>query len=208
MESDRAELDRQWQLRLERAEQDVQRAFRQYDAVEPENRLVVRTLERNWEQALRTVQTLQEEYDRFRVSRAATLSPAERHSILALSANLPQLWNSPSTTVADKRRVVQLLLDKVVVTASQSELVTIELQWVGGTVTRHEVTRRIHHWKNLSNYEEIVAVVDELASRGATSSDIATRLNTKGYRTCRGTEFTAENVRQLRSRKAASAGQA
>jgi DNA invertase Pin-like site-specific DNA recombinase len=204
IESDRAALDRQWQLRLERAEQDAQRAFRQYDAVEPENRLVVRTLERNWEEALRTVRTLREEYDRFRISRPATLSPAERCSILALSTNLPQLWNSPSTTVADKRRVVQLLLDKAVVTASHSELVTVQLHWIGGTVTVHEVTRRIHHWKNLSNYEAIVAKVNQLVSRGATSSEIASQLNKKGYRTCRGTKFTADNVRQLRTRKKTS----
>ena len=66
IEAERAELDRHWQLRLERAQQDAQRAFRQYDAAEPENRLVVRTLERNWEESLQSVRTLQEEYDRFR----------------------------------------------------------------------------------------------------------------------------------------------
>ena len=201
IESERAELERHWQLRLERAEQDVQRAFRQYDAAEPENRLVVRTLERNWEEALQAVRTLREEYDRFRASRPATLSNSERQAILALSTNLPQLWNSPSTTIADKRRVVQLLLAKVVVTGSPNEVVKIELHWMGGIVTAHEVTRRTHSWTNLSNYQAIVTKVDEMVSRGSSSSEIANQLNADGYLTCRGTEFTPGNVRQLRSRR-------
>ena len=83
-------------------------------------------------------------------------------------------------------------------------MVTIELHWMGGTVTRHEVTRRVRRWRDLSNYETLVAHVEELASGGATSSEIADRLNAQGYRTCRRTEFTAENVRQLRTRNAAS----
>lgn len=201
LESERAELEQHWQLRLERAEHDVQRAFRQYDAAEPENRLVVRTLERNWEEALEAVRTLREEYDRFRASRPVTLSNSERQSILALSTNLPQLWNSPSTTIAHKRRVVQLLLAKAVVTSSPNEVVKIELHWMGGIVTAHEVTRRVHSSINLSNYQAIVTKVDEMATRGSSSSEIANQLNADGYRTCRGTEFTPGNVRQLRSRR-------
>lgn len=200
IESQRSELDRHWQLRLERAQQDANRAFRQYDAVEPENRLVVRTLERNWEESLQMLRTLQEEYDRFCASVPTTLSQAERRSIVALSRNLPKLWNSTSTTVADRRRVVQLLLEKVVVTGSRSELVRIELHWMGEAVTQHDITRRIHRWSDLSSYTEIMAQVQELVSQGATSNEIAIHLNDHGYRTCRRAEFTAANIRQLRSR--------
>lgn len=88
IEGERAELERHWHLRLERARQNADRAFRQYDAVEPENRLVGRTLESRWEQALAEVRTLTEEYDRFRASRPLTLSAAERRSIEQLSTNL------------------------------------------------------------------------------------------------------------------------
>jgi len=200
IESERAELDRHWKLRLQRAQQDAHRAFRQYDAVEPENRLVARTLERNWEKALQMVRTLQEEYDRFRASRPMTLSAAERRSIVELSRNLPKLWNSASIAIADQRRVVQLLLEKAVVTGSRSELVSIELHWIGGTVTRHQVSRRVRRWSDLSSYPAIVAQVEEMASRGAKSSEIASSLNARGYRTCRAMLFTPANVRQLRSR--------
>jgi DNA invertase Pin-like site-specific DNA recombinase len=200
IESERAELDRSWQLRLERADHDAERTFRQYNAVEPENRLVARTLERQWDAALQTVRTLREEYDRFRASRPTTLSASERRSILALSTDLPRLWNSASVAVADKRRVAQLLLEKVVTTGSGNERVAIELHWAGGTVTRHEVTRRLRRWKDFSPYEAILEEVEKLASRRLSSREIAHRLNAAGYRTCRASEFTAEAVRQLRSR--------
>jgi len=204
IESQRAELDRSWQLRLERARHDAQRAFRQYDAAEPENRLVVRTLEGQWEAALQTVRTLEEEYDRFRALRPATLSAAERRSILELSQNLPRLWNSPSVAVSDKRRVVQLLLEKAVATSDGSERLELELHWTGGCITRHATTRRVRRWSDLSRYAAILAEVEKLAARGLRSSEIARRLNAAGHRTCRNAEFTAQNVRQLRSRKAAS----
>jgi len=202
IEAERAELDRHWRLRLERARQEADRAFRQYNAVEPENRLVARTLERNWEEALRAGRSLEEEYDRFGASRPTTLSASERRLILELSKNLPKLWNSTTIAVADKRRVVQMLLEKVVVIDSQSELVSIELHWLGGTVTRHEVTRRVSRWKDLSTHDAILARIEALASRGSASREIATSLNESGYRTCRGNLFTAANVRQLRSRAA------
>lgn len=201
IESERAALDRSWKLRLERADQDAQRAFRQYNAVEPENRLVARSLERQWEAALQAVRTLQEEYDRFRAARAATLSESERHSIVALSKNLPRLWSSAA--VVDKRRVVQLLLEKAVVTGTRQELLSIELHWAGGTITHHHVTRRLRSWKDLSCYEALFQEVEKLRSRGLPSSEIASHLNAAGYRTCRNTAFTAESVRQFCSRNAA-----
>jgi hypothetical protein len=202
IESRRAEVDRQWRLKLERAQQNADRAFRQYNAVEPENRLVVRTLESRWEQTLAEVRKLSEEYDRFRASRPLTLCSSERRAIEELSTNLPKLWNSASFTVAEKRRVVQLLLEKAVVTDLGDERVAIELHWNGETVTNHEITRRVRRWSNLSGYQQILAHINELTSRDCSSRDIANSLNELGYRTCRGTPFTRDNVRQLRKRAA------
>jgi DNA invertase Pin-like site-specific DNA recombinase len=202
IEGERVELERHWQLRLERARQNGDRAFRQYDAVEPENRLVARTLESRWEETLAEVRTLTEEYDRFHASRPLTLSATERRSIEELSTNLARLWNSPLLAVAEKRRVVELLLEKAVVTSQGNERVTVELHWNGGTVTRHEITRRVRRWSDLSRYASILGHIAELGSRGCTSKEIATSLNDHGYRTCRDTSFTSANVRQLRKRAA------
>jgi len=200
IERERAKEERHWQLRLERARQNADRAFRQYDSVEPENRLVARTLESHWEETLAEVRRLTEEYDRFRASRSLTLSSSQRRAIEQLSMNIPRLWNSRSSSVAEKRRVVELLIEKAVVTSHGDERVTIELHWSGGAVTQHEITRRVRTWSELSNYGSILGHIAELESRGCTSDEMATSLNQLGYQTCRGTSFTSANVRQLRKR--------
>lgn len=200
IESERAELDRTWKLRLEQARYEADYAFREYRNVEPEHRLVARNLERLWEEALQAEQQLQEEYDRFCASQPMSLSPAERESILALSSNLPQLWNAPSIDVAEKRRVVQLLIEKVVVTISENERVGVDLHWMGGAVTRHEVIRSVQRWSQLSTHEAILSCIEEMSSQGCTGVEIAASLNASGYRTCRGKLFSSATLRQLRSR--------
>jgi hypothetical protein len=202
IEAERAETERHWKLRLQRAQQDADRAHRQYDAVEPENRLVARTLEHRWEEALRSLRELREEYDRFLASRPTTLSTSERKAILELSTKLPDLWHAPTTTVADKRRVVQLMLERVVVT-SAGERVSVELHWAGGTATRHEATRPVARWSALTHYADTLDQIKQMADAGSTSQQIADSLNQRGLATCRGKPFTCTNIRQLCSRAAA-----
>src|SRR3954452_2894135 len=117
---DRATLDRQWRLRLERAAQEADRASRQYNAVEPENRLVARSLERQWEEALLSRRSLEEQYHRFQEARPVQLSAAECARIEALSGDIPALWAASTTTVEEQRHVVRSLLQRVVVWTRQS----------------------------------------------------------------------------------------
>ena len=93
----RAEVDRIWRQRLERADQACDRTRRQYQLAEPENRLLVRQLEKDWEAALAGRQQLTEDYQRFTRSRPALLSPAERAAIERLARDIPALWQAPST---------------------------------------------------------------------------------------------------------------
>jgi hypothetical protein len=116
LEQERARLHRNWQQQLERARYETERARRQYDAVEPENRLVVRELERRWEEALKEQRRLEEEYARFGRDQPRGLSECEREHVRALSRDLPALWHAPATTAADRQRIVRLLIDEVVVT--------------------------------------------------------------------------------------------
>src|SRR5262249_54746330 len=86
---ERQRLHAHWQQRLERAAQEARRAERQYQAVEPENRLVARTLEQRWEESLRAQRALQEEYDRFQQEQPRQLLEDERARILALAGDIP-----------------------------------------------------------------------------------------------------------------------
>ncbi len=201
IERERAQLGRTWQLRLERAQVEVERAYRQYDAVEPENRLVARTLEGKWEAALTSQRDLQEEHDRFRQSQPTTLTLIERAQLAALSSDLPALWNSPKTSVIDKRQIIRLLLEQVRVSApSDSNIVTVECHWTGDVVTRHQVRRRVSRWSQLAAYETLVSKITSLQSAGWNSRRIAAQLNEDGFQSPRGAAITADNVRQLLTR--------
>jgi DNA invertase Pin-like site-specific DNA recombinase len=199
VERERAELARQWQLRRERAAYDVDRACRQYQACEPENRLVARELERRWEEALKAQRQLGDEYERWQRSAPAKLSDTAVSSIRALAADLPAVWSAVTTTPADRRRIARLLLERVVVTVDKaSERVDVQLHWVGGAVRAHTVTRPVTRYRDRSDYPRLVARLRELCTGRLNSAAIAQRLNAEGFcppkRTIR---FTAEMVRRL-----------
>jgi DNA invertase Pin-like site-specific DNA recombinase len=206
---ERAALDGQWRLRLEQAGQDTDRAFRQYDAVEPENRLVARTLERHWEEALLAQRSLEEQYRRFQQAQPVQLSAAERAQIEALARDLPALWQASTTSVTEKRQVVRLLLQRVVVWAPSScQEVRVQLHWTGGTVTEHQVCRGVRTWEQVAAAATVWQRVRSWHAAGWTSRRMADELNAAGHHTPHGRPFTAATVRQLLVRGGPSPGQA
>src|SRR5262249_53354785 len=107
-------LARQWQLRIERARYEATRAQRQYDSVEPENRLVARNLERHWEAKLRAVEEVEREYQAWQTRHRVAMTEEDRREILALGEDLPMLWNAPTTTNADRKQIVRLVIKDVI----------------------------------------------------------------------------------------------
>ncbi|MFI9202775.1 hypothetical protein [Streptomyces sp. NPDC053048] len=145
------EVNRIWRQRLERADYAVDRARRQYQLAEPENRLVVRELERNWESALAGRQQLGEEYDRFAAVRPRFLTAAEREQIRALAGDLPAVWQASTTTDADRKQLMRHLIEKIHVTVvADSERVTVQVTWAGGHQTDGEVVRPVSRLDQLS----------------------------------------------------------
>src|SRR5215467_11065927 len=138
LRAERVQLEGHWQQRLKRARYAVERAARQYAAVEPENRLVARELEKGWEKALRHEQHEQEAYARFRQERPAELTPRQCDAIRRLSHDVPGLWHAPPTTAKDRQEIVRLLLERVIVDVQgESEQVAVTLQWAGGFRSAH-----------------------------------------------------------------------
>jgi DNA invertase Pin-like site-specific DNA recombinase len=124
LELERAGLHRQWQQRLERARYEVERARRQYDAVEPENRLVVRTLEQRWETALADELRLKVEHERFLAEQPLPLTPDEQASIRRLACDIPTLWAAPTTGAADRQAIARLMLERVILTVQGESAVS------------------------------------------------------------------------------------
>jgi hypothetical protein len=199
VERQRVELTRQRHLRRERAAIAVDRAARQYQACEPENRLVARELERRWEEALKSQRQLGEEYDRFVRSAPADLSDNALSAIRALAADLPAVWSAPTTTPADRRRIARLLLERVVVTVDKaSELVDAMLHWVGGAVRPHTITRTVTRYSHQSEHPRLVTRLRELCGGRLNATAIADRLNAEGF--CppkRTNRFTRDMVLRL-----------
>ena len=179
----RAQVDRIWRQRLERAEFATDRARRQYQLAEPENRLVARQLEKDWETALAERQRLGEEYDRFTASRPRALTPAEREQIRALAADIPAIWHAPTTTDADRKQLIRHLIEQVRITVlDASEKVDVEVTWAGGHRTAAQIIRPVACLTQLSYYPQLAARARELADGGYTTAQIAERLNAEGFR--------------------------
>jgi hypothetical protein len=186
VEARRAEVDRIWRQRLERAEFACGRARRQYQLAEPENRLVVRQLEREWEAALAERARLGEEYERHQRQRPPQLSAAELAAIRALAADIPALWAAPTTTIADRKRLLRAVIDSICVTADgATERVQAAVTWAGGHQTHAALSRPVARIDQLSYYPALTARISALAGQGLDSAVIADRLAAEGFRTPR-----------------------
>jgi DNA invertase Pin-like site-specific DNA recombinase len=183
LEQERQRLHHHWQQQQERARYQAERAWRQYDAAEPENRLVARELERRWEEALKEQRRLEEEYARFCHSQPHGLSAAEREQIRSLAQDVPALWQAATTTAADRQRIVRLLVEEVVATvAGQSERVEVLIRWAGGQTSRHEIVRPVQRYDQMADYGHILNRIDELRKEGYTLAEVAEQLNREGFR--------------------------
>jgi DNA invertase Pin-like site-specific DNA recombinase len=188
-----AALQQHWQHRLERATYEANLAQRRYQQVEPENRLVARTLEREWESALQTVAGVKEAYHQAQQAAPLALTAEDRAALFSLAQDLPALWAAESTTIAERKELLRLLLADVTLTRQEHD-VLVQLRWV---------TNEVQTWtvplpqRGLHTSQEIITRIRELAPTH-TDADIAVILNADGCRTAHGQTFTASRVSSLR----------
>jgi DNA invertase Pin-like site-specific DNA recombinase len=199
---DREQVLRVRRQGVERARYEADRAERQYRAVEPENRLVARSLEVQWEAALRAVRDAETEYDRTAGSLPPRLTDADRERVSRLAGDVPALWNDAATSPADRKAVVRALIDRVTVFARpDSERVRVVILWRGGATSEHEVIRPVRAYQNLQGYEALKERLTSWRRDGLTAQQIADRLNAEGLRTPRhGRPYSEAVVQMLLSR--------
>jgi DNA invertase Pin-like site-specific DNA recombinase len=202
-EGERAMLDKLWRQRVERARYAADRARRQYQLAEPENRLVTRQLEADWETALAEAGRLEADYQRFTEEQPATLTTAERAAIQALAADLPKVWDAPSTAQADRKELLRILIEDITVNvAGDSELVGVTITWAGGHQTSGQAVRPVGRLDQLSYFPALLARITGLAAAGRNNRQIADVLNAEGFRPPKRTSrFTHKQVRTLISQR-------
>jgi excisionase family DNA binding protein len=199
------ELERQHEERLggqrlavERAQFEAGRAERQFDACEPENRLVARTLERAWEQALARLESERRKLAELEARRPEPLTQAERQALSQLARDLPRLWNASTTAPRDRKELLRTLISEVVVTIKQEpRRAEVEIIWEGGARTELRVPLiRRGAERNRTN-EDTVELIRRLAAHTA-DQQIAAILNKQGRRTGTGLPFNQLRVKYVR----------
>jgi hypothetical protein len=188
----------QWRLAVERARYEAERAERQYRAVEPENRLVARGLEMEWEKRLRDLALAEAELARREQQRPRTLSPEEKKKLRALGTDLQQVWTAPTTTDRDRKELLHTLLEEVIVSVNKPECSAhLTLRWKGGTLTEIDLALPRMKLRGLHTDEDTISLLRRLAVHYP-DGVIAGILNRQGRRTASGERFTANHVSSLR----------
>jgi DNA invertase Pin-like site-specific DNA recombinase len=190
-----------WNQRLERAVYEAERAARQFHAVEPENRLVARTLEAAWEEKLRAQRELQEQHERDLQAQPQPLTAEDQSRIERLAADVPALWNAETTTDADRKEILREIIDHIVVNIEgDTEWVEARIHWMGGHETYSRFRRPLRHSSKLSNAGLLVERVRTLLNGGLSAAKAAELLRAEGYKTARGSAFSEASVATIMRR--------
>jgi DNA invertase Pin-like site-specific DNA recombinase len=191
------ETRRQVELALEQARYEAARARRGYDAVDPDNRLVVGELERRWNAALLAVRTLEDELEAMVRQQASTLDGEERRRLLELGADLAVAWHHPAATAVTRKRIIRVVLHEVVARV-EGDQIELLLHWQGGDHTRLTVRKNRRGRTRWSVEPETVDLIRACA-RLMPDKAIAGMLNRTGRRTGRGMGWTQSRVRSFRN---------
>jgi DNA invertase Pin-like site-specific DNA recombinase len=190
-----AEADALRRGHVERARHRADLARRRYLAVDPDNRLVADSLEADWNDALRALQTAQEDYERASTAAQAALTDQMKDRIRCLATDFPALWSNPDTPQRDRKRMVRLLVDDV--TLHKTDRIQLHVRLRGGQTTSLTVAIPPKAWQVRQTHPNTLAALDRLLDTH-TDAETAAALNTAGHRSGEGKPFTARIVLEAR----------
>jgi DNA invertase Pin-like site-specific DNA recombinase len=191
-----AEADRLRRQVLERAHYDAEQARIRYMRVDPNNRLVADTLEALWNEKLRAVEQTRQEYEQQRQSASTAISQQQKAQILALAEDFPRLWNDPATSDRDRKRMARLILEDVTLKRDQTRI-SVQVRFKGGATKVLSMPVPLTVGLLRKTKAQIVAEIDRLLEQ-CTDSEIAERLNRKGWRSSLNQLFSPRIILQLR----------
>ena len=167
--------------------------------MEPENRLVARSLERLWEERLRALEAIEQDHERWRGQEPLVLSEADRAALQASGAMPAQLWRAPTTTAADRKRLLRFLVAEVALDQKRDHgRVWLKILWQTGAASEHRLQRRVHVYRDHADLDRLRRRVVELNAAGRMDREIAATLNEEGFVAASGCAFTGQNVWRLR----------
>ena len=196
-QTERQRLSQHWADRLKRVDYEAHLAERQYKSVDPENRLVTASLERNWEEKLAQLQETQEAYERFqRTSPPSGLTPQMREQFQHISQYLPELWNELSN--AQKKELLRCLISRVILRREKPDKLEARIIWVSGHYSVVYAHPPIHRRQDLTNYDEMSERILTLWQHGFSDRQISEQLTSEGYRSAQSLSVSAHTVLCIR----------
>jgi excisionase family DNA binding protein len=193
----RTEQHRHTELAIEAARFEAQRAKRQYDRVDPDNRLVASELERRWNERLDEIKKLEERLQSERAAAMDVLTDSERQVLLELGADVQRAWHHPAATNGTRKHIIRAVLCEVVVTKNNSVL-DLTLHWQGGDHTQMKVPCNRtgeHRWVTSADVRSLI----EVLARQTSDRMIAAILNRSGKRTAHGHTWNGGRIRAFRN---------
>lgn len=191
-------LEKQWLMKIERARYESQLAQRRYQEVDPSNRLVAGTLEKDWNDTLICLQEALLQYEEYKEKNTLMVAKGKKESLLSLAKDFPRLWNAPTTSSKDRKRIVRLFIKDITVEKSQVERkIILHIRWQGGALEDIEVPIPLRPYEKWKHSDEIINRVRELA---ITMSDvqIAEKFSQEGLKTNKGYFFTRRTICNIR----------
>jgi hypothetical protein len=196
VESQAAALSEQWKLRIEKAEYETRRAERRYKAVDPDNRVVARTLEGEWETCLQELEVVRRQYEDAKRQRRVQLTDEDRARIRELARDLPSVWRAPTTKTADRKAMLRIVIEAITISPIDvpERKSHLQVQWSSGAVDELTIPRvRIRRTSI-----EAIERIRELAALGMTDDAVAQQLNDEMLVTGTKCPWTAGTVRHVR----------
>lgn len=194
----RAEMQQVDRLRYE-----ARLAERQFNRVDPDNRLVAAELERRWEAALLELRRAEEALARWTTTVASgpdRIDPRLRAKVVALGQRLPEIWADPSVSREHRKALLRCLIDKVVMRRTARDMAEVRIVWRGGEITEMTVALPVNAVTALPRYAEMETRVLQLARAGADDAEIARQLTAEGHRSPSCTEVLCSTVQGIRLR--------
>jgi DNA invertase Pin-like site-specific DNA recombinase len=191
-------VDKQWRMRIQRAEYDTQLAQKRYEEVDPSNRLVALTLESQWNDSLAKLENIKEEYSKYQQKKAVMITPEQRNKILALVQDFPRLWHSSTTKFKDKKRMLRLIIKDITVERiPEPKKVILHVRWQDETCEDISIDLPKKIYERIQYPKKLVDRVRQLAFR-LSDEHIAIKFNRQGLISAKSRSFTAIMIGWIR----------
>lgn len=195
VERQSTQVERQWALRRDQAHYEARLAEKRYKSVDPENRAVAGTLEAEWNEKLKQLELVEQEYADLRRREKLAVSDDDRRAILALTRDLPRVWSANSTTYSDRKTLLRTVIQEIGLRPIEvpSRSVRVQILWKTGVVTELVVARPDGANAQKTS-PEVLSILKRLLDEGRSGMEIAQELNSRGHKTARGLPWDRPRV--------------